>query len=101
MYGVCKYIPFHWQSQHLFVCKTAEEVRILVRDNAKVDERRGDQATPLIVQVMGYAVFTLTCNGYKTEHLLCVYIVHRLKVEMRMWSVHYWRKEQMLTYRIM
>jgi ankyrin repeat protein len=39
------------RSQHLFVCKSAEVVRSLVQNNAKVDERRGDQATPLIVQV--------------------------------------------------
>jgi ankyrin repeat protein len=39
------------KNEQLFVCKSAEDVRSLVRDNAKVDERRGDQATPLIVQV--------------------------------------------------
>jgi ankyrin repeat protein len=39
------------KNQKLFTCKSAEEARELVTDNAKVDERRGDQATPLIVQV--------------------------------------------------
>ena len=69
---VCTYICFHadvnvcvdWsgvvvmQNQRLFTCKSAEEARDLVRDNAKVDERRGDQTTPLIIQVTTQASFT-------------------------------------------
>ncbi len=33
----------------MFTCKTDEDVRALVNRGAKVDERRGDGATPLIV----------------------------------------------------
>ena len=41
-----------FQSHRLFDCKSAEDVRSLIqRKNVNVDERRGDQATPLIVQV--------------------------------------------------
>ena len=39
------------QSEALFECKTAEKVQELIRNNARVDDRRGNQATPLMVQV--------------------------------------------------
>ena len=35
----------------MFICKTAEGVRKLIKEGAKVDERRGDGATPLMVHV--------------------------------------------------
>ena len=51
---VTKSIVVVLQNQRLVVCKSAEKARELVRDNAKLDDRRGDQATPLIVQVCTY-----------------------------------------------
>ena len=39
------------QSHSLFSCKTAEAVRWLIGEGAKVGDRRGDDATPLMIQV--------------------------------------------------
>ena len=39
----------HLQSRALFTCKTVEGVRRLLKEGARVDEKRGDGATPLHV----------------------------------------------------
>ena len=39
------------QSHSLFFCKTIEAVRRLIGEGAKVGDRRGDDATPLMIQV--------------------------------------------------
>ena len=37
------------QNEELFTCKTAEEIRKLVKERARVDTRRANGRTPLIV----------------------------------------------------